>query len=371
MKPRLKPLHEQTIVITGATSGHGLATALLAARRGARVVLVARDEDNLRQVRDRIVSDGGQAAYCAADVGREEDVERVAQTAKDRFGGFDTWVNNAGIGIYGSALRVSIEDHRRLFDTNYWGVVNGSLVAARHLKDRPDGGAIVNVGSINSDIASPLLSAYNASKHAVQGFTDSLRIEMIRDGAPISVTLVKPAAIGTPFPEHGRNVTGHESRLPPPMYAPEVVAKAILFVAETPRRSITVGGAGRLQTAAEALFPNLFDRLASGMGAVLTDRSERVPYQPGNLHEPVGDRPHVEGRQKGRNVSLYTSAQTHPGATGALLTAGGVAAAVWLLQKAGRGEEMRRLARDAREGLTDPRTFKTHARHRMKQAGLR
>jgi short-subunit dehydrogenase len=371
MKPQLNPLQEQTIVVTGASSGHGLATALLAAQRGARVVLVARDEDDLRQVRDRIRSDGGQAEYAVADVGREEDVERVARTAVERFGGFDTWVNNAGVGIYGSALKVSVEDHRRLFDTNYWGVVNGTLAAARHLRDRPGGGAIINVGSINSDIASPLLSAYNASKHAVQGFTDSFRIEMIRDGAPISVTLIKPSAIGTPFPEHGRNVTGHESRLPPPMYAPEVVAKAILFAAETPRRSLTVGGAGRLQVAAEAMFPGLFDRLASNMGPLLTRRDEPTGFEPGNLHEPTPDGPHVDGRQKGRSVSLYTTAQTHPGATGALLAAGGVAAAVWLLQKAGRGDDMRRLARDAKEGMTDPQTFKEHARHRMEQAGLR
>lgn len=370
MKPRLKPLHKQTIVVTGANSGHGLATALLAAQQGARVVLVARDEDALRQVRDRIMADGGQAEYVDADVGKEEEVERVVQTAKERFGGFDTWVNNAGVGIYGSALKVSTEDHRRLFDTNYWGIVHGTLAAARHLRERPGGGAIINVGSINSDITSPLLSAYNASKHAVQGFTNSFRIEMIRDEAPISVTLIKPSAIATPFPEHGRNVTGRESRLPPPMYAPEVVAKAILFTAEHPRRSMTVGGAGRLQVLAEAMFPNLFDRLASNMGAFLTERDEPVPYEPGNLHEPTPDGPHVDGRQKGRSVSVYTTAQTHPGATGALLAAGGVAAAVWLMQRAGRGDEMRRLARDAKQGLADPRAFKDQARSGMERAGL-
>lgn len=371
MKPRLKPLPEQTIVVTGATSGHGLATALLAAQRGARVVLVARDEDDLRQVRDRIAADGGQAEFVAADVGQEDDIERVVRAATERFGGFDTWVNNAGVGIYGSALDVSLADHRRLFDTNYWGVVNGSLAAARHLKSRSGGGAIINVGSINSDIASPLLSAYNASKHAVQGFTDSLRIEMIRDGAPISVTLVKPAAIGTPFPEHGRNVTGYENRLPLPMYAPEVVAKAILFVAETPRRSITVGGGGRLQIMAEAMFPNLFDRLASNMGPMLTRRGEPTGFEPGNLHEPTPDGPRVEGRQKGRSVSLYTSAQTHPGATGALLAAGGVAAAVWLMQRVGQGEGKRRFARDADQGPANPQAFKGHPPRRVDQVDLR
>lgn len=312
MKAELKPLAEQTIVITGATSGHGLATAKQAAAAGARVLLVARDAEALAKVQGEIRADGGVAETVSADVGVEEDIDRVVDLAVKRLGGFDTWVNNAGIGVYGDALEASTEDHRRVFDTNYWGVVYGSLAAVRHLKEKPGGGALVNVGSINSDIPGPLLSSYNASKHAVKGFTDSLRIEMLAADAPVSVTLIKPSAIGTPFPEHGRNLTGHQATLPPPIYAPGLVADAILDAAQHPRRSITVGGAGQFQILGSILFPWLFDRIASRMGGALIDTSKPIPRQDGNLHEPQGDDGRIEGRQRGRGFSVYTAAQTHP-----------------------------------------------------------
>lgn len=323
MPPSLKPLARQTIVITGATSGHGLATAKRAAAQGARVLLVARDEDALRAVRDEIRSAGGSAEYVVADVGKEEDVDRVARFAEDMLGGFDTWVNNAGTGIYGEAMEVPMEDHRRLFDTNYFGMVHGSRAAVRHLRDRPGGGALINVGSINSDIPSPILSAYNASKHAVKGFTDSLRLELIGGDAPVSVTLIKPSAIGTPFPEHGRNLTGKEARLPPPIYSPELVADAILDAAQTPRRSVTVGGAGKLQVIAAAVAPALFDLVASRMDAFLVDKSSPLGRKPGNLFAPQGNDGRAEGRLHGRRASLYTAARTHMALTlGAAMTLG-------------------------------------------------
>src|SRR5437868_737988 len=148
MDVQLKKLNEQVVVITGASSGIGLTTARMAAKRGARLVLAARNEEALRQLTDEINRGGGQAAFVTADVGNEDDVRRIARTAVERFGGFDTWVNDAGVGIYGRLLDVSTADMRRLFDTNFWGVVYGSLEAARHLRQRggPDGGAIINIG---------------------------------------------------------------------------------------------------------------------------------------------------------------------------------------------------------------------------------
>ncbi|MGH9943917.1 MAG: SDR family NAD(P)-dependent oxidoreductase, partial [Pyrinomonadaceae bacterium] len=125
MKVKLKKLAEQSLVITGATSGIGLVTACAAAKRGARLVLAARNEEALSRLANEINSAGGEAVYVVADVGREADVRRIAEEAFARFGGFDTWVNNAGVSIYGRVLEVSDEDHRRLFETNYWGVVYG------------------------------------------------------------------------------------------------------------------------------------------------------------------------------------------------------------------------------------------------------
>jgi len=167
----LKPLEVQVIVITGATSGIGLVTAREAAKRGARLVLASRSEDALKDLADEIKEAGGEATYVVADVGDEQDVQRIAAGARERFGGFATWINNAGVSIYGNLTEVPIDEQRRLFDTNYWGVVYGSLTAVQQLRQR--GGALINVGSALSDRAIPLQGAYCASKHAVKGFTDA------------------------------------------------------------------------------------------------------------------------------------------------------------------------------------------------------
>jgi len=195
---QLKDINQQVMVITGASSGIGLTTARMAADQGARLVLNARSEDSLQSLVDEINANGGEAIYVAGDVGNEQDMRRVAQAAIDRFGGFDTWVNNAGVSIYGLIDEIDPEDHKRLFETNFWGVVNGSVVAAEHLKKR--GGALINIGSTVSDRAISIQGMYAASKHAVKGFTDAFRIELEEEGAPISVTLIKPGSIDTPFP---------------------------------------------------------------------------------------------------------------------------------------------------------------------------
>jgi short-subunit dehydrogenase len=323
MKVQLKPLSEQVIVITGASSGHGLETARRAAAAGARVVLIARDGDALARIRDQIRAEGGRAVTFVADVGQEVEVEQAAAFAIQSFGGFDTWVNNAGVGVYAPALETPTADHRQVFETNYWGVVYGSLAALRHLKDKPGGGALINVGSINSDMPSPVISSYTASKHAVKGFTDSLRLEMMAAEAPVSITLVKPGPVGTPFPQHGRNLTGRKAQLPPPLYAPGLVADAILDAAQHPRRSLTVGGIAKLQVVGAALMPLLFDRIAKNMGVLLSDPIRPVPKKEGNLYAPDGRDGVVDGDQKGRPVSAFTAARTHPAlALGALAVVG-------------------------------------------------
>jgi short-subunit dehydrogenase len=200
--PRLKRVREQVIVITGASSGIGLATARLAAERGAHVVLAARNQQDLEQVTNEIRANGGHAVCVAADVANPEDVDRIAETAMREFGRIDTWVNNAGLSLYGKLTEVPMADKRRLFDINFWGVVNGCRTAVRFMKH--NGGALINLGSEVSDRAIPLQGIYSASKHAVKGYTDALRMELEHDEVPISVTLVKPSAINTPYPEHAR-----------------------------------------------------------------------------------------------------------------------------------------------------------------------
>lgn len=167
MKIRLKRLQEQVVVITGGTSGIGLATAKRAAERGARVVLCSRNEAELAETVAHIHQSGGAAHAVVADVSNLEDVERVAATAIEAFGALDTWVNNAGVSFYGRLTEVAVEDMRQLFEVNFWGTVYGARAAAARL--RVAGGALINIGSVVSDRAIPLQGAYSASKHAVKG----------------------------------------------------------------------------------------------------------------------------------------------------------------------------------------------------------
>lgn len=256
---KLKPVHEQVIVITGASSGIGLTTALSAAEQGASVVLCGRSTDTLERVAQEIGQAGGQALAVTADVGVRAQLQAVAEQAIARFGRIDTWINDAGIGMYGLLEEVSEEDARRLFDTNFWGIVNGSLAALPHLKQ--GGGALINLGSEVSDAYMPLMGMYAASKHAVKGFTDTLRVELENEDAPVSVTLIEPTAVNTPFPQHARNYMKEQAKLPPPMLDPQKVADAILHAAQSPKRELTVGLMANLNVTTTKLLPALADKI--------------------------------------------------------------------------------------------------------------
>jgi NAD(P)-dependent dehydrogenase (short-subunit alcohol dehydrogenase family) len=302
-----KRLRDQVIVITGASSGIGLATARMAAERGARVVLASRNQEDLRVATEEIHLRGGRATHVVADVAVAEEVDRIADIAIREFGGFDTWVNNAGISIYGKLTDVPMEDKKRLFDVNFWGVVNGCRTAVRHLRNR--GGTIINVGSVVSDRAIPLQGMYSASKHAVLGYTDALRMELEHDRLPITMTLVKPGSINTPFIEHARNYMREAPTLPPPVYAPEVVAETILRCAERRFREVTVGGGGRMLTLIGRVAPrtmdvymerSLFDQQQDKSGRVQTRDNLYYPTHDGSASGPY------EGHVK--RSSMYTRA---------------------------------------------------------------
>jgi short-subunit dehydrogenase len=330
---KLKPLARQVMVITGATSGIGLSTARAAAAKGARLVLAARNEDALKAVQQDLKSKGAETAYVVADVGDEGDVRRIVEQAIGRFGGFDTWVNNAGVSIFGPLTQTPLDDHKRLFDTNYWGVVHGSLAAVEHFKTRDGGGALINVGSVLGDLAVPLQGTQAASKHAVKGFNNALRMELMAERAPVSLTLIKPSAIDTPCKDHARNLTDGAVKNPPPVYATPLVAQAILHAAEHGGRELTVGGGGRTVAVLDALAPAVVETLLAFIAPALErDRAGKRRTGGDNLY---GAGPDLRERAYYRNVresSLYSTAQMRPKTTLALaLLAGlGAAAAFWL-----------------------------------------
>jgi short-subunit dehydrogenase len=328
MKVRLKPLQQQVVVLTGATSGIGLATARLAAERGAALVLVARNAQALRRLTAELGANGATAAWVAADVGDERQVEHVAKEAIRRFGGFDAWINDAGVSIYGTLSEVETRDMRRLFDTNFWGLLYGSLAAVRHFRER-GGGKLVNVGSVLGDRSIPLQGIYSASKHAVAGFTEALRSELDAEKLPVSITLIKPSAIDTPYKEHAKNYFEHAPKNPPPVYEPRVVARSILHALEHDVRDLVVGGGGRLITAAAAAAPRTADKVMARTMPYLQEssapaapRSENALYEPGD--DALQER---SGYPFTLKHSAYTRAAMYPKTTLGLLGAAGLIAA--------------------------------------------
>lgn len=342
MALKLKPLADQVIVITGASSGIGLATARKAAKAGAAVVLVSRNDDALRAICDDINAEGGRAHAVVADVGSPADMEKVARAAVARFERIDTWVNDAGVGLFGELTKTPAEDHEQLFRTNYFGVVNGSLEAVKHFRERGGAGTLINVGSAVSDVATPLLGAYSASKHAVKGFTEALRVELLREKAPISITLIKPSSISTPFVDHARNLMDQAPSVPPPRYAPEVVADAILHAATHPTRDLAVGAGARPMAIGSAAAPGLTDRVMAKIIPPLSRRKGR-PLSSDSLYQPGVDGMTESESLKGRRFSLYTEAQKHPGVTMGL----GALAVIGIAAYFGRGS----ISRNARPVL--------------------
>jgi short-subunit dehydrogenase len=287
MATKLKRLNEQVIVITGASSGIGLATAESAVKQGAKVVLAARSENDLDRIVQRITDAGGEAIAVKCDVANRQDVQNVADQAIQRFGHFDTWVNNAGVGIYGRLHEVSDEDNRRMFDTNFWGTVYGSFVALAHLTTH--GGALINIGSEASEVYTPILGMYSASKHAVKGFTDALRVEIEQiDKSPVSITLIEPPGIDTPFDEHARNYLPNKADLPGPLLDPEEVADAILSAAVKPTRITKIGMKTKINTFAANTMPGIVDKQAAKQSKKLSRAGEPEDNAEGALHTAGG-----------------------------------------------------------------------------------
>lgn len=290
---KLKKLEDQVIVITGASSGVGLVTARMAAEKGAKVVAAARNEDALQELVNELREKGHTAIFVKADVGCEEDVFKIADTAMKEFGRFDTWVNNAGVAIFGYAMDVGNEDMKQMFDTNFWGVVYGSRVAVKHFKERGIPGALINVGSLFGDRGTLIQSTYAPSKFAVHGWTESLRMELEKENVPVSVTLIHPGRIDTPYNEHAKSYLDKQPAHKGMLYPPQAVAEAILHAAEQPKRDMYIGSQAKALQFIGNLFPRFTDRLmeliippTQYVNRPSKPREENALYKPGyGMHE--------------------------------------------------------------------------------------
>ncbi len=292
---QLKPINQQVVAVVGASSGIGRETALRFAKKGAKVVVSARSQPGLESLVDEIRREGGEATAIAADVSNFEQVKAIADKAVEQYGRLDTWVHNAAVELYAYFEQTTPEEFKRLIDVNLMGQVYGAMAALPHLK-REGRGALIHVSSVEAKRALPLQSAYAAAKHGIDGFLESLRVELMHEKVPISVTNVMPATINTPLFNKARTKLGVKPVGVPPLYQPSLVANAILDVAEHPKREVVVGDAGKMILLAQRISPKLVDaymeRTAFQAQRTNEPKSEDAPD---NLFEPLPDYNTIEG----------------------------------------------------------------------------
>lgn len=310
-----RSLGEQVVVITGASQGIGRETALQLAMKGASVVLGARNEEGLTELATQVERLGGHAEPVVTDVAEWDEVERLGRRAIERFGRIDTWINNAAVSIYATVERLEPDEMDRLVRVNLMGVMYGSKVALSHMKPRGEG-TIINVGSALSERAIPLQSAYVATKHAIQGFSEALRLELMHEGAGIDVVVVLPSSTNTPLFNFARSKLGVLPMPVPPVYEPRVVAQAICHAAEHGGREIVVGGWGKLLVVAQRLSPSLLDRYMLQGGRSFEQQKTDLPDdRRDNLFEPSTGPGSTTGDfgSGSKSSSLYTSTfELHP-----------------------------------------------------------
>lgn len=266
--------HGRVVVITGASAGVGRATVREFATRGARIGLLARDLDRLEATKQEVEELGGRALVLPTDVADPDQVEAAAAKVEATFGPIDVWVNNAMVSVLSPVKEMTTDEYRRVTDVTYLGYVYGTLSALRRMLPR-DRGMIIQVGSALAYRAIPLQSAYCGEKHAIQGFTESLRSELIHDGSKVRVTIVQLPAVNTP------QFSWIKSRMPrhpqpvPPIYQPEVIARAIVWAADHDRRELSVGVSTVKAIVGDKFIPGTLDHYLARIGGTADRRTGR------------------------------------------------------------------------------------------------
>lgn len=303
----------EVVVITGASAGVGRATAQAYARRGAHIGLIARGLEGLEAARREVEALGGTALVLRADVADAEQVEAAAQSVEEAFGSIDIWVNNAMVTIVSPFKELGAEEFRRVTEVTYLGAVYGTMAALRRMLPR-DAGVIVQVGSALAYRAIPLQSPYCGAKHALRGFTDSLRSELLHEGSHVRLTAVHLPALNTPqFSWCKTRLPGHPQPVPP-VFQPEVAAQAIVWASHNYPRELYVAFPTAKAIWANKLAPGLLDRYLAWKGYAGQQMDERVdPERPNNLYSPVPGLAAAHGRfeREARGRSLQLWAATH------------------------------------------------------------
>jgi NAD(P)-dependent dehydrogenase (short-subunit alcohol dehydrogenase family) len=278
----------QTVVITGASGGIGRATARLFGEQGARVGLIARGQAGLDGAAREVEAAGGTALPIEADVADHAQVEAAAGQVEEKLGPIDVWVNCAFASVFAPFAEISPDEFRRVTEVSYLGFVYGTMAALARMRPR-DAGTIVQVGSALGERSIPLQSAYCGAKHAINGFTSSLRCELLHEGSRVAVTVVQMPAVNTPQFSWVRSRLPRHPQPVPPIYQPEVAARAVVMAAAHPRRREYWVGASTVATiTANRIAPGLLDRYLARTGYQSQQTADRPPeHGPGNLWQPL------------------------------------------------------------------------------------
>lgn len=325
-------LRDRVVVITGASAGVGRATARAFARHGCRLGLLARGRERLEAAAREVESLGGRALVLPVDVADAGQVEAAAARIEEVLGPIDVWVNNAMASVFAPFAAITVAEFRRVTEVTYLGVVFGTMAALRRMQSR-DRGVIIQVGSALAYRSIPLQSAYCGAKHAIRGFTDALRSELLHDRSRVRVTMVQLPAINTPQFEWVRSRLPRRAQPVPPIFQPEVAAAAIVWSAVHRRRELYVGGSTIAAIVGEQVAPGLLDRYLARRGYEAQQTDEPAEsVRPDNLFGPVGG-PEIgahgrfDARSRGRSFMLWLAMRGGWVAAAAVLV--GVIVVVW------------------------------------------
>ncbi len=329
------PNTQEVVVITGASAGHGRAVARNFARRGAKIGLLARGRDGLEAAKREVESLGGQALVVPTDVSDAEQVEAAAQAVEAELGPITVWVNNAMVSVFSPVKKLRPEEVARVTEVTYLGYVYGTMAALRRMLPR-DRGVIIQVGSALAYRGIPLQSAYCGAKHAIQGFTESLRTELLHDESRVRVTMVQMPAMNTTQFSWSKNNMGHNPQPVPPIYEPEVAARAVVWAASHDRREIDVGASTVGAIVANKIAPGVLDHYLARRGYSSQQSPEPADRsRPDNLWKPVPGDHGVHGpfsdRSARHSPQVWTTLHrgTIAAIAGAALAVAGVSAGLW------------------------------------------